>query len=241
MGSTSMTAPPPPTPPTSLPGWYPAPDGGGGQKYWDGRSWLTEPPSSQSKKFRAWTIPIPLIMGVASGIVAAGITTAMLLTWDDDETDTAWVSLPGACLKGTSGGFQAAAPRAPTTPTAVTVEAHHLDPSTYERISPRDFALVVRDPEAHVGRKIIIDGRVAQFDSITGSSEFLAETSPDHLAEGANIRAPDQAILVDVVEEDSVTMHVEVAGAHKYTTTNEKINIVPEFYVYIIDVTSPGQ
>lgn len=32
------------TPPAPLPGWYPDPAGGPGQRYWDGREWLVEAP-----------------------------------------------------------------------------------------------------------------------------------------------------------------------------------------------------
>ncbi|MCV7326914.1 DUF2510 domain-containing protein [Mycobacterium intracellulare subsp. chimaera] len=37
-----------PAPPVSglpLPGWYPDPTGGGGQRYWDGRAWCDQPPA----------------------------------------------------------------------------------------------------------------------------------------------------------------------------------------------------
>ncbi|MGA7055740.1 MAG: hypothetical protein WBZ37_31655 [Mycobacterium sp.] len=94
--------------------------------------------------------------------------------------------------------------------------AQDLDPTQYQPISPRDYALLVKDPDAAKGRKLIVYGVVTQFDAATGTSEFRASTGAEKAAQrydydvNTMIHAPDPAILKNVVEKDFVTMHVEV-------------------------------
>ena len=57
--------------------------------------------------------------------------------------------------------------------------AQDLDPSTYQPISPRDYALLVKNPDAAKGRKLIVHGVVTQFDPATGTSDFRADTGAD--------------------------------------------------------------
>ncbi|MGB8501757.1 DUF2510 domain-containing protein, partial [Mycobacterium sp.] len=42
-----------PTPPTR-PGWYPDPEGGPRQRYWDGSEWHTQAPSAKLAASREW-------------------------------------------------------------------------------------------------------------------------------------------------------------------------------------------
>jgi hypothetical protein len=52
------------------------------------------------------------------------------------------------------------------------VNAADLGPSTYENISPRDFAVLVKDPDVSKGRKTIVYGVVTQFDAATGTANI---------------------------------------------------------------------
>ena len=40
----------------SKPGWYPDPDGGPKQRYWDGEQWLKAPPSPKLEQRREWAV-----------------------------------------------------------------------------------------------------------------------------------------------------------------------------------------
>ncbi len=53
--------------------------------------------------------------------------------------------------------------------------------------------------------------------------------------------AEDPAILADVVQDDLVTMYVEVAGSMSYETTLGGETTVPTMTVHIIKVTGSSQ
>ena len=48
------------------------------------------------------------------------------------------------------------------------LEAQRLDPNTYNAISPHIYALMLKDPVAHMSEKIIVYGVVTQFDTEIG-------------------------------------------------------------------------
>jgi hypothetical protein len=83
--------------------------------------------------------------------------------------------------------------------------AQRLDPKTYNAISPHNFALMLKDPDAHKGEKMIVYGVVTQFDSRTGRSEFRADTAAqpqdDRFGYQQNtmVHAGDASILANVV------------------------------------------
>ncbi|OQZ89347.1 hypothetical protein BST11_17965 [Mycobacterium alsense] len=118
-----------------------------------------------------------------------------------------------------------------------------MDAATYQAISPRDYALLVKDPESNKGRKIIVYGVVTQFDAATGNAEFRANTGaqPDDYLQNTMIDAQDPSILANVVQNDIVTMWCKVRGADTYKTTMGGELTVPRFWVYIIkDAGSAG-
>lgn len=122
------------------------------------------------------------------------------------------------------------------------IEAERLDPSTYEQITDRDFALLMKNPDAAAGRKLVVHGVVTQFDSATGVDSFRANTAANPQGQSYNYDqntmvtgAPD--VLANVVEEDVVTMYVEVVGSLSYNTTMGGSTTVPKFKANIIEVT----
>jgi hypothetical protein len=125
--------------------------------------------------------------------------------------------------------------------------AQDLDPTNYQPISPRDYALLVKNPDAAKGRKLIVHGVVTQFDSATGTSDFRADTGAEPMErrydyqQNTLVHAPDPAILTKVVEKDMVTMYVDVAGSYSYDTQIGGHTTAPLFNVYIIKVTNSGQ
>jgi hypothetical protein len=128
--------------------------------------------------------------------------------------------------------------------------AAQLDRSTYETVGLREFALMVKNPDAWNGRKIIVHGVVTQFDAATGISAFRADTGPAPLSDpydydqNTYIVARDPSVLADVVEKDMVTMYVEVEGAYTYDTQIGGSATVPAMSVNIIEMTNlrgPGQ
>lgn len=125
---------------------------------------------------------------------------------------------------------------------AAAEEAARLDPATYEQIGDRDFALLMRNPDAAAGRKLVVYGVVTQFDSGTGPDAFRANTAANPQGQSYNYDqntmvtgAPD--VLANVVAEDFVTMYVEVVGSLTYSTTMGGSTTVPKFQANIIEVT----
>jgi hypothetical protein len=55
------------------------------------------------------------------------------------------------------------------------LEAARLDKSTYDSVTPREFALISKNPDAYTGKKLIVFGVVTQFDAATGAGGFLAD------------------------------------------------------------------
>lgn len=94
-------------------------------------------------------------------------------------------------------------------------------------ITARDWALIAKDPAAHVGQAIIVYGQVKQFDSVTGTGTFRAnvdgvqhKVSYGYADYDTNtILEGDQSTLNQVVEGDLFRAEVVVAGTYSYETT----------------------
>lgn len=82
-----------------------------------------------------------------------------------------------------------------------------------------------------------------QADAATGNKQFLARTAAEPMGASYNydqttlISTQDPSIIATIVEDDFVTMHVEVSGSYTYDTKIGGRNTVPEFKVNIINVT----
>lgn len=117
------------------------------------------------------------------------------------------------------------------------------DPATYEAITVRDWQLIAKNPDAHIGRKVVVYGWVSQFDSATGTDAFRAETSGEQMGASYEydtntvIQEGTPGLFSEVVENDLVTMYVEVAGSMSYDTTMGGSTTVPKVDAYIIEVT----
>ncbi|TJZ76990.1 DUF2510 domain-containing protein [Rhodococcus oryzae] len=122
------------------------------------------------------------------------------------------------------------------------LEAAKKDPATYEQLSERDFALIAKNPGSATGRKVVVYGRVTQFDAATGTTQFLARTAPiagDKYDYDQNtfVVGDTAALIANVVEDDLVTMYTEVLGSYTYDTQAGGSTTVPKLQVNIIEVT----
>jgi hypothetical protein len=103
---------------------------------------------------------------------------------------------------------------------------------------------MVKNPDSWAGRKIVVYGVVTQFDSATGSTAFRADTGPSPMTDPYDydhntfITAHASGMVADVVEEDMVTMFVEVQGAYTYDTQIGGSTTVPALLVNIIEPTN---
>ena len=116
---------------------------------------------------------------------------------------------------------------------------------SYSEITARDFQLVVKDPDSHVGETYIIWGEVTQFDAATGLDSFRANTGGVKSAieygwmtdyDTNSFLSGDKELLADVVEGDCFGAKVEVVGSYSYDTQAGGNTTAPLFKVYAIDV-----
>jgi hypothetical protein len=122
-------------------------------------------------------------------------------------------------------------------------EKTRKNPSSYKTIGARDYALLVKDPDAHIGEKYVVYGYVTQLDSATGTDTFRANTGSSTQSDWYNYdqntvaTAADPGDFANVVNDDLVTLYVEVVGALSYDTQIGGNTTVPNLKVNIIKVT----
>ncbi|WP_139279841.1 hypothetical protein [Rhodococcoides yunnanense] len=124
---------------------------------------------------------------------------------------------------------------------AADAQAAKFDRSTYAILNERDYGLLARNPSASKGQKIVVYGYVTQFDSITGSSTFRADTAA---TPGSNwydfdlntIVNFDPKIGANVIAKDIVALYVEVSGTTTYKTTLGANETAPVLTANVIDV-----
>ncbi|MGV9827308.1 MULTISPECIES: DUF2510 domain-containing protein [unclassified Gordonia (in: high G+C Gram-positive bacteria)] len=119
--------------------------------------------------------------------------------------------------------------------------AESLDKATYQTTDSRGWQLIAKSPDSHVGEKYVIYGRVVQADVALGSSEIRVNTDGaqvDYYDMDINtIAKAGLASFADIVEDDLVTMWVEVKGSETYDTTIGGSVTAPVVEVNIIEVT----
>lgn len=180
---------------------------------------------------------------IAILVLAVGVLLGLQLTGP--------ATSPQSPLPTSPAAVTAAAPTVPTIPSPEPAardqerrqEAARLDRSTYESVSPREFALMAKDPDSWIDRKIVVYGVVTQFDSATGTTAFRANTGPSPMADPYDfdqntfVTAHDSRMVSNVVEKDVVTMFVEVQGSYTYDTQIGGSTTVPSLLVNIIEPT----
>lgn len=115
------------------------------------------------------------------------------------------------------------------------------NPADYAVISERDWALITKDPDAHIGEKIVLFAQVTQFDSATGTDTFRANAAVDQLEywslDGTNtIFVGDEELLGPVVQGDIVKVYATVLGSLSYETQIGGNTTVPSIAVGLIEV-----
>lgn len=223
---------------------------GGGQPPWP----PTNPNVAGTKKNKKW----PWIVGIA---VALFIVIAITVNGSGEDVPVAEsggsspVSSSAAAtptmsseqFKAQSAARAAEAERQRVAQEAerqrlAAIEAAKLDPATYEVVSDRDFALLMKNPDAAKGRKLVLYGVVSQFDSATGTTSFRANTAagPQDASydyDQNTVVTGASNVVANVVEDDFVTLYVEVVGSYSYSTTMGGSTTVPKVQANIIEVT----
>lgn len=186
-------------------------------------------------KKKRFVLPLVLVALITfSNIAAAG-----------DKNEASSVSTPAA--EATKAPVEPAAVVTPEpTPTVDPVVAPAPEPAapnfaTYKTTGERELALLVKNPDSGIGKKIIIYANIHQFDSATGTCNFLAdisyrieESTYDYEANSmftAGDGDSDCPILDQVIEGDSIKAWVTSAASFSYDTQAGGNTTVPTFMV----------
>lgn len=104
-------------------------------------------------------------------------------------------------------------------------DAQRRDPSRFAAISDRDWQLVQRAPESHIGEAYVIYGVITQADSITGEYVIRVNTAGELKSYSFEydintlVTADESGMFDSVVTQDTVKIYVEVTGSTSYETT----------------------
>jgi hypothetical protein len=126
-----------------------------------------------------------------------------------------------------------------TDPIHLTLEPPPATP--HREVSARDWQLIAKSPDSHIGERVTVYGYVFQFDSATGPDRFLAH------ADGVRHRrsyeydtntafAGSAAMFENVVEKDVFRAEVTVLGSYSYNTQIGGSTTVPRLQVDKIEV-----
>ncbi|WP_233899187.1 PASTA domain-containing protein [Pseudonocardia dioxanivorans] len=137
------------------------------------------------------------------------------------------------------------APRPTPVPTTV-----KPPPLPAKAITAREWALIARSPDAHIGEAVIVYGQVTQFDSATGPAGFRANV--DGVAHKVSygyadydtntiLVADTAATLGDLVNKDLFKAEVTVLGSYTYETTMGGSTTVPKLAVQKVTVTGQAK
>ena len=130
----------------------------------------------------------------------------------------------------------------PTAPPATPVVA--APPSPARKITAREWQLIAKNPAAHTGERVIVYGKVTQFDAATGTSGFRANVDGvEHKPKYGfadydtnTVLGGDEALLQEIVNDDPFKAEATVTGAYSYETSLGGQLTVPRLQVTKIDV-----
>lgn len=114
-------------------------------------------------------------------------------------------------------------------------------PSSYDVLTDRNWAKLVKDPDVYKDKGYKVWACVTQFDAATGSDTFRGQASNAlrhyWYADGTNAYFVGlEPELADVVKDDVIAMDVLAGGSFTYDTTIGGSETVPLFAVVTVKV-----
>lgn len=142
----------------------------------------------------------------------------------------------------TSQGPTAGTQQTASTPVYVQLTAPVVKPPEPHRaVDARDWLLIAKAPDSHIGERIVIHGHVTQFDSATGTSAFRA--SVDGIRHKQTYQYVTNTLLrgstdqlKNVVTNDQFKAEVTVGGSFSYDTQIGGNTTVPVLQIDSITV-----
>lgn len=107
-------------------------------------------------------------------------------------------------------------------------------------ITDREWALIAKDPAAHIGQRVVVFAQVTQFDAATGANTFRGNVGAQKHAASYGwvsdyktntVLTGDPTVVADVVEGDLIRVEATVDGALSYSTQIGGSTTVPQLTV----------
>jgi hypothetical protein len=165
---------------------------------------------------------------------------------------TAGFTVPGALLGRTDESTVSTQTPSGLTKVPVTtlpVVGVYTPPAPARDITARDWALLAKNPGAHVGARVVVYGQVTQFDTATGTSAFRANVDGvvhkprygyvDY--ETNTMLTGTSTMFTDLVTDDLFRAEVTVSGSYSYETTMGGTMTVPKLEVTAVSVTGTAK
>lgn len=120
------------------------------------------------------------------------------------------------------------------------------DLAAYQDLSERDWQLIAKNPDGHIGERVVVYGTVTQFDTATGTESFrinlgaspVTDSPQSYLDHDTNSMVSGAAEdLANVVRGDEVKIYGEVIGSISYDTQVGGNTTVPAIVAGMVEVT----
>ncbi|MCM0673885.1 hypothetical protein NCC78_04075 [Micromonospora phytophila] len=190
----------------------------------------------------------PWAVGSLALVIALGAAVAIGTVAGDDAGPAASANSSTSAAPS-SPATTTAAPTsaAPTTaaPTSAapspTTAAPPPKPPSYKTLSERQWKLIAKNPDAHIGKTYVVYGRVTQFDAATGVDNFRADVAHRRMADEYDYETNTlltglSSDLENLVQDDIFRANVTVLSSFSYDTQIGGETTVPLLQVDSIKV-----
>lgn len=190
----------------------------------------------------------PWAVGGIALVIALGIGGAVVATAGEDPKPTAATTasaspstLAPTTVAPTSVAPTTAAPTSAAPSPTKTTPPPKPKPPSYKTLSARQWKLIAKNPDAHLGEHYVVYGRVTQFDAATGTDTFRADVAHRRMAEKYDYEtntmlSGSESDLANLVEDDIFRANVMVLGSYSYDTQIGGSTTVPLLQVDSIKV-----
>ncbi|MEU9828522.1 hypothetical protein [Micromonospora chersina] len=181
----------------------------------------TTPPTRSHA--RAWAV------GGIALVIALGIGGAVIATSNDSAKPAGAVAsanpstaAPTTAAPTTAAPTTAAPTSAAPSPTK-TAALPKPKPPSYKTLTARQWKLIAKNPDGHIGEHYVVYGRVTQFDAATGTDTFRADVAHRRMSdefdyETNTMLSGTGTDLENLVEDDIFRANVMVLGSYSYDT-----------------------